>query len=285
MEDIKKQQIANALRGYCERYDSQAKAANSLKNVSPATISQMLNGKWELIRDDMWRNVAAQIGWKEEKWNAVATRDFTTLTRILGDVKDNALVMAVTGDAGSGKTFALKQYTESNKQVYMLCCNEYWNRKAFLNELLQAMGRDASGLTVNDMMLEAVRYLKMQESPLLILDEADKLSDKVLYFFISLYNALEGECGMLMVATSHLELRIRKGVKANRKGYNEIWSRIGRKCVTLKGVSAADITAVCEANGVTDRRDIDLVINDSESDLRRVRRKIHAIVSSKRGES
>lgn len=285
MEDIKKQQIANALRGYCERYDSQAKAANSLKNVSPATISQMLNGKWELIRDDMWRNVAAQIGWKEEKWNAVATRDFTTLTRILGDVKDNALVMAVTGDAGSGKTFALKQYTETNKQVYMLCCNEYWNRKAFLNELLQAMGRDASGLTVNDMMLEAVRYLKMQESPLLILDEADKLSDKVLYFFISLYNALEGECGMLMVATSHLELRIRKGVKANRKGYNEIWSRIGRKCVTLKGVSAADITAVCEANGVTDRRDIDLVINDSESDLRRVRRKIHAIVSSKRGES
>lgn len=285
MEDIKKQQIANALRGYCERYDSQAKAANSLKNVSPATISQMLNCKWELIRDDMWRNVAAQIGWKEEKWNAVATRDFTTLTRILGDVKDNALVMAVTGDAGSGKTFALKQYTESNKQVYMLCCNEYWNRKAFLNELLQAMGRDASGLTVNDMMLEAVRYLKMQESPLLILDEADKLSDKVLYFFISLYNALEGECGMLMVATSHLELRIRKGVKANRKGYNEIWSRIGRKCVTLKGVSAADITAVCEANGVTDRRDIDLVISDSESDLRRVRRKIHAIVSSKRGES
>ena len=124
-------------------------------------------------------------------------------------------------------------------------------------------------------------YLKMQEAPLLILDEADKLSDKVLYFFISLYNALEGECGLLMVATSHLELRIRKGVKANRKGYNEIWSRVGRKCVTLKGVSAADITAVCEANGVTDPMDIEIVINDSESDLRRVRRKVHAILKGK----
>ena len=281
MENIKKQQIANALRGYCERYDSQAKAANSMKNVSSATISQMLNGKWELIKDEMWRNVAAQIGYKDEKWNAVATRDFTTLMRILSDVQENAMVMAVTGEAGSGKTFALRQYTNSNKQVYMLCCNEYWNRKAFLNELLQAMGRDAAGLGVNEMMMEAVRHLKMQESPMLILDEADKLSDKVLYFFISLYNALEGECGLLMVATSHLELRIRKGVKANKKGYNEIWSRIGRKCVTLKGVSAADIIAVCEANGVTDRRDIDLVINDSESDLRRVRRKVHAILKGK----
>lgn len=281
MEDIKKQQIANALRGYCERYESQAKASNSLKNVSSSTISQMLNGKWELIKDDMWRNVAAQIGWKEDKWNAVATRDFNTLTRILADVKENALVMAVTGDAGSGKTFAMKQYTASNRQVYMMCCNEYWNRKAFLNELLLTMGRDASGLTVNDMMCEAVRYLKMQEAPLLILDEADKLTDKVLYFFISLYNALEGECGMLMVATSHLELRIRNGVKANRKGYNEIWSRIGRKCVKLKGVSAADIQAVCEANGVTDRCDIEQVINDSECDLRRVRRKVHAIMKQR----
>jgi hypothetical protein len=130
-------------------------------------------------------------------------------------------------------------------------------------------------------MLEAVRWLKMQEAPLLILDEADKLNDKVLYFFISLYNALEGECGLLMVATSHLELRIKRGVKGNKKGYSEIWSRLGRKCVALKGVSAADITAVCEANGVTDPRDIDIVINDSESDLRRVRRKIHAILKGR----
>ena len=49
MENLKKQQIANALRTYCERYASQNKAANSLKNVSAATISQMLNGNWELI--------------------------------------------------------------------------------------------------------------------------------------------------------------------------------------------------------------------------------------------
>lgn len=284
MEDIKKQQIVNALRGYCERYESQQKAANSLKNASAATVSQMLNGKWELIKDEMWRNVAAQIGYKDDNWNAVPTRDFTTLTRILGDMQENALVMAVTGDAGSGKTFALRQYTSSHRQVYMLCCNGYWNRRVFLSELLLSMGRDISGYGVSEMMGEAVRYLKMQENPLLILDEADKLSDEVLYFFISLYNALEGECGLLMVATSHLELRIRRGMKVNRKGYNEIWSRIGRKCVTLKGVSAADITAVCEANGVTDRGDIDIVINDSESDLRRVRRKIHALLKGKEAE-
>ena len=250
MDTIKKQNITNSLRSYCDRYESQKRAANSLIGVSAGTISQMLNGNWELIKDEMWRNVASQIGHKEEKWEPVLTNDFKRITALLEDVKENSLVMAVTGAAGSGKTFALKCYTESNKQVYMLCCNEYWNRKLFLTELLTAMGRDYSGYTVGEMMNEAVRALKMQKNPLVILDEADKLSDQVLYFFITLYNQLEDECGIMMCATNHLEKRLKRGIKLNKKGYNEIWSRLGRKCIELKGVSAGDITSICEANGI-----------------------------------
>lgn len=281
MESIKKQQIANALRTYCERYESQNKAANSIKNVSAATISQMLNGNWELIKDDMWRNVAAQIGYKDEKWEAVETNDYRRMMALLDDVKENSLVMAITGDAGTGKTFACKQYTAMHRQVYLLCCNEYWNRKLFLTELLTAMGRDYTGFTVGEMMHEAVRTLKMQETPLLILDEADKLSDQVLYFFITLYNHLEDECGIVLCATNHLEKRINRGIKLNKKGYNEIWSRLGRKCVPLKGVSAADIAAICEANGIVDSKDIDGIIADCESDLRRVKRRVHAIAKKR----
>lgn len=277
MEQIKKQNIVNHLQAYCERYESQKRAANSLKGVSAATVSQMLSGKWELIADEMWRNVAAQIGYKDEKWEAVQTRDFRLLTRLLDEAKENTLVMGVTGDAGSGKTFALKHYTASHRQTYLLCCNEYWNRKTFLSELLAAMGRDYTGYTVGEMMSEAVRALKMQESPLLILDEADKLSDQVLYFFITLYNSLEDECGIVLCATQHLEKRIKKGIKLNKKGYAEIWSRLGRKCVALSGVSAADITAICEANGISVLTDIDDIIADSDSDLRRVKRRVHAV--------
>ena len=282
MENIRKQNIVNALRDYCDRYDSQNKAANSLKNVSAATISQMLNNNWELIKDDMWRNVAAQIGYKEEKWEAVETRGFKRLNKYLQDAQDNSLVMAITGDAGTGKTFTIKNYIANTRQAYLLCCNEYWNRKMFLSELLTSLGRDYTGFTVGEMMHEAVRTLKMQESPLLILDEADKLSDRVLYFFITLYNQLEDECGIVLCATNHLCKRIERGIKLNKKGYNEIWSRLGRRCIELKGVSAADITAICEANGITASDAIDNIINDSEGDLRRVRRKIHATLGQMR---
>ena len=276
MEQIKKQQIANALKQYCERYESQNKAAVAI-GVSSATVSQIINGNWELIKDEMWRTVASAIGFKSEKWEAVGTTDFQIMTTILSDAKDNALVMAITGDAGSDKTFACRQFADSNKQVYLLCCNEFWNHKTFLQELCSAIGINANGMTTSDMVYNIVSRLKKQSSPLIILDEADKLTDQLLYFFITLYNQLEDECGIVLTATDYLEKRLQKGIRLQKKGYNEIWSRIGRKCVKLRGVSAADVVKICEANGITNSKDIDAVIDDCDSDLRRVRRKIFAI--------
>lgn len=257
-----------------------------MKGVSAATVSQMLSGNWDLIGEEMWRNVASQVGVKQSRWAAVETVNFRHLTTVLEDAKRNSLVLAVTGGAGTGKTFACTHYRDSHKRVYMLQCNEYWNRKVFMMELLRATGRDATGHnTVGEMMSEAVRVLKQQEEPLLILDEADKLGDPVMYFFISLYNQLEDECGIVMCATSYLEKRLTQGVRLNRKGYAEIWSRLSRKCIQLRGVSPADIVKVCEENGIRDRADIDRVLEDSEGDLRRVKRMIHAMrrqaVSSK----
>jgi DNA transposition AAA+ family ATPase len=277
MNNIKKEQIVNALYEYCERYESQAKAAHSLKDVSSATISQMLNRKWELISDEMWRNVASQIGYKENRWELVETTDHKLLKFLLNDAKENALAMAICGHAGSGKSFTISHFQRSNRNVFVLSCNEFWNKKSFMQELLMSIGRDYKGMGISEMMNEITSTIKRLENPLIVLDEADKLTDAVLYLFITLYNKLEDECGIVLCATNHLEKHLKRGVLANKKGYNEIWSRIGRKCIMLKGVTAADIVAVCEANGVTDTRIIQDIISDSESDFRRVKRRVHAI--------
>jgi DNA transposition AAA+ family ATPase len=277
MDKIKKEKITEKLRTYCERYESQNRAASSLKGVSSGTISQVLAGKTELISDEMWRNIASQIGFRDDNWQPVETRDFRLMQRFCADAQENALVLAITGAAGSGKTFAVRHYQDTNKKVYALACSEFWNRKIFLQELLSAIGRDHTGLNVGEMMADAVRTLKITDRPLVILDEADKLTDQVLYFFITLYNQLEDECGMILLATNHLEKRLRRGLKLNKKGYSEIWSRVGRKCIELKGVGAADIVAVCDVNGINDKHMIDQVITDSEGDLRRVRRKVHSL--------
>lgn len=275
-ERLDKQEVTNLLREYCDRYESQKKAAESL-GVSAGTVSYMLNGRWNEITSAMWRNVAGQIGYASDGWQAVETKNYMDLTAMYADAQANSLVLAIMGEAGSSKTFTARQFAKNNRRVYLLCCNEFWNRKLFLAELLTVMGKDYSGYTVGDMMESVVSTLRKQDAPLLILDEADKLSDQVLYFFITIYNQLEDECGIVLQATNHLEKRLRRGIKLNKKGYNEIWSRVGRKCIDLHGVCADDIASICAANGILDTKLIDKIIDDSESDLRRVKRRVHAV--------
>lgn len=277
MENNEKKQIKEELEAYCTRFDSQNKAAKSLKGVSSATVTQVLKENWELISDEMWRNIASQIRPTTREWVAVQTDNYKLLTNLLEDAREYSNVFAVCGDAGTGKSFTIRRFAEENKRVHVLQCNEYWNRKMFMQELLTTMGKDHNGYTVGEMMSEVVQGLKKEERPLIVMDEADKLTDQVMYFFITLYNQLEEHCGIVMCATDHLEKRIRRGLKLNKKGYKEIYSRIGRKFVELEGVTTTDIVSICVNNGVDDRKAIREVVEESEFDLRRVKRKIHAI--------
>lgn len=272
-----KKQVQEKLTAYIDQKGSQNKAAHSLNGVSSALLSQIINNNWEQISDTMWRNVASQIGHSSKEWVCVETTDFKLINNFLNDAKNNANVFAMTGDAGSGKSKTFELYTQDNRNSYLLSCAEYWNRKEFLVQLLTAMGVDYSGFTVAEMMNEIIKKLKSQDGPLIILDEADKLPDTVLYFFITLYNRLEDHCGIVLCATDHLSKRINKGIKLNKKGYKEINSRIGRKFIELKGVNFTDVTQICMANGVESPKDIKDIFNDSEGDLRRVKRKIHAV--------
>ena len=276
MDTNTKKQIQLHLQNYVSRYESQNQAANTLQNVSSGTISQISNNKWDKINDKMWKNIASQIGFNKNAWETVETNVYKEVTRYLTDAQENSLVMAYTGEAGTGKSHAAKEYVKNNPKAYLLSCNEYWQKKDFLIELLTAMGRDASGMSVTEMMREVESRLKSTFCALIILDEADKLSDQVLYFFITLYNKLEDHCGIVMCATDHLSKRIKRGIVLNRKGYKEILSRLGRKFIELDEPDITDVTQICHANGVKSIAVIKRIYNDCENDMRRVKRKVHA---------
>lgn len=284
MKETEKEAISAKLRGYVESKESHNAAAKSLRGVSAATVSQMLNGKWELIADDMWRTVANQIGYDPRRWAVVETEGYARMTQVLSDAQRHSLVMAVVGDAGCGKSQAIKTYAGQNRGVIALSCSEYWNRKEFLGELLQSLGVEPGGTTVADMVHEVIRQLKRREGVLIVMDEADKLSDQVLHFFITIYNKLEDTVGIVLCATQYLKKRIERGANNNRKGYKEIYSRIGRKFIPMPVVNRSDIKAVCMANGLDDRREIERIIDGADNDLRRVKRLVCALKLKSNGD-
>lgn len=273
-----KTQIQTKAKNFVSEFESQAKAVAMLRNISEATLINVLKGKWDSISDDMWRSLGKQVGYSNSaSWNLAETKDFSTLQLFFSDAKDFSNVYGITGPAGSGKSTIAEYYARVKPNVYHITCADYFNRKMFLNKLLQAMGKENLGYNVAEMMDLVVETLMKQDTPLIILDEADKLNDQVLYFFITLYNMLKGRCGMVLMATDFLSKRITRGVKKNMKGYNEIYSRIGRRFISLHGVSKAEVLKICEANGIDSIVDQNEIYNSCEGDLRRVERSVHKV--------
>ena len=274
MDTKEKELIASRLRDYCTKQGGQNKAANTLTGVSAATISKILNSAWETIADGMWQSISKQISGRSEGWSIVPTTVYDELTELLHCAQVDSQVMGIVGSAGCGKSASIRHYSEAHEEVITVTCSEYQNRTSWLSAVMETMGLDPRGMSVSEKITTIVRKLRQMDTPLLILDESDKMSDQVLYFMITLYNELEGHCGLVLCATAYLEKRLLKGLRSGRKGYEEVYSRIGRQCIHLSAISPEDISLVCTANGISGERKVRKIATEAECDLRRVRRAV-----------
>lgn len=287
MTNTNKEATACKVEAYITRIGSQNKAAATLKNVSAATLSQIKARNWDKIADEMWRSIEAQLNRASDGWQGVETRFSRTFTDLLTDAKYHSNVYGVVAEAGSGKTFTVREFAATHPNVYHIVCKEWWGLQSYLTEILRVMGASSriNNNNNSEMFTSIVSVLQKQDTPLLVFDEADKLRDKVMYSNISLYNELEGICGIVMCATNNLEKRIKNGVASHKIGYNEIYSRLGRRFVELPKNNDKDIAVICQSNGIEDQLAITQIANESEGDLRRVKRKIHALKLEQDGQS
>lgn len=269
-----RESVIEKLAALVARKGSQEKAAKSLKGVSSASISLILSGRGGEVRERMWQNIATQLEVSNE-WQKADTVQYRQLSQLLDDAQEDHLVMSVVAPAGTGKTFTSKSYEEDNKEVYRLACSEFWSKNDFIDELLRSLGENGLGYSKKERINKAIEAIRRKQHPLLVFDEFDKLNDNVWFFFITLYNELEGKCGMVLLSTDSIEVRIKRGLRLNKRGYNEFWSRLGRRCVKLSAVDYEDIKAVCEANGEVRANVIEDIARDSEGDLRRVTRRLY----------
>ena len=272
-----KSRIQHQLDAHCARYGSQNKAANALKGVSVAVISDIRNGKWDRISDDMWRKLESQLVVKGE-WKVYGTSAYNQMSCYLDGCKNDQLVMWVVAPAGTGKSTAAVDFRNKNRNVFILTCSEDMNKTSFVKELASVIGVKSDCLSVRETLAAIVKELVRMDRPVLVFDEADKLTDRVLYFYVSLYNALEGKCGMMLLSTHAIRRRMENGIIRQKKGYDELESRIGRLFVPLKAVTSAEVAEICRVNGLDSHEAISKVTQEASevnNDLRRVKRSVY----------
>ncbi|MFS2436028.1 AAA family ATPase [Bacteroides uniformis] len=276
-----KNAISERLRAYVAKYPSQTKAAGSLKGVSVGTVSNILNGRFENISDEMFRNVASQVGGMGTPgWQIVETGAYQEITEVLSDAQRWRSVRWVTGEAGCGKSTTARVYLQDHKEVFYILCSEDMKKGDFVREIARTVGIRTEGCNIREVWGLILDDVIQMDAPLLVFDEADKLTEPVFHYFISLYNKLEEKCGVVFLSTDYIVKRISNGLKYQKPGYKEFFSRIGRKFFTLEPTDQNDVYIICTANGLTSRQDIDVVMKEAATcdyDLRRVKDSIHKV--------
>ena len=282
MEESEKKVIVANLKSYIERYPSQNKAAGSLEGISAGTLSSMINGNWSRISDAMWTKVSEQVkptgSSSATGWTIVETGAYQEISYAMQDAQEYMNVTWVVGEAGCGKTTTGRLYAESHKEAFYILCSEDMLKGEFVRTIARKLGIRSEGYTVRELWQAIIESIIQMERPLIIFDEADKLPESVFQYFISMYNNLEDRCGVVFLSTDYIKRRISNGLRYGRKGYKEIFSRIGRKYFDLEPTSAQDVYAICTANGITSREDIDKIIKEGDGydfDLRRVKKSVH----------
>lgn len=274
-----KNEIRTLLQEYVSRFPSQNRAANSLVDVSAGTVSTIINGKYDTISDEMFLKIKSQISpRKADDWQLCETMLYKELNTLLEDAQLYQNVAWAVSPAGSGKSTTANDYAARHENAFVISCSEDMKRGDFIRELARVIGVNVSDMSLRFALERVTKYLLTLENPLLIFDEGDKIPDVVFYYFITIYNRLEGHCGIIFMSTNYIKRRMEVGLSYNKKGYDEIHSRICRKFIDLTPANSFEVAAVARANGIADDKIIKAVVKDAAScnfDMRRVRREVH----------
>jgi len=253
---------------------SQVNVSHRLE-VSNATISNIINGVHESISDAMWRKVQ-KILHIDFDWVTAHTGNYKLVYNLLSTAKSESISLAISDDAGKGKTHTYREFSCIENNVIHIECKNYWTKKAYIQQLLINTGVSSEG-TTQELIKRFIEYVRGLDKPLIIIDQFDKLKDPQMDLFMDFYNDLNNQCGFLLSGVKAFEKRVLKGVNRQKIGYSELFSRIGRKFIHLKPLSLHDVELIAKSNGVVGDQQISYMYQNSDGDFRRIRRDIDII--------
>lgn len=265
---------------------SDQQLATQIGKMSETVINHIRLRRWKddpkMVSAEMFQRVAAFLN-IDYNWTVVKEDyNFKKVFLTCAEAQMNSDSYAVSAPPGMSKTEAASDYAR-RKNVFFLACSAHWTKKVFLEKMLQAMGeRNAPAEGMSQKCDRIVARLNSSVKPLVILDEADKLNDRIFQFFITLYNDTYTNCGFVFLGSVFFELHVNRRVQENGQGYAEFYSRIGREFTHLLPYNIkhenktkdglARIAVICKANGLKNEIDIQEVFNTCDGDMRKVKR-------------
>ena len=234
---------------------TQAQIASQL-DCSPATINQYLQGKYRGDVSKIDRSVMQLLERLQNKHTEVNTGFVATPTakRIIemcAFAHAETDIAIVIGDAGLGKTMALKQYAEIEPGVIFIESDHTYTPKVILQTLCDALGL-ATARNNHAMMDAIVKKLHGSER-LIIVDEAELLKYQALEILRRIHD--KAGIGVLLAGLPSL----RANLRGSRGQYKQLYSRVGMQHDIKSSLPDSDIEMLAEARLGTDEFNAQLV--------------------------
>jgi DNA transposition AAA+ family ATPase len=217
--------------------------------VSAATVINIKKGHWENISEEMINKLLAFF--RIDSWKIMETWNYKAIHGVCSDAMVNKRFLAIAGYTGAGKSTALREFAKKYEDVYYMHATSVMNKKLFLGAIQASMGiRD--GYSVPMMMDAIIAHMNSANQPLLIIDDAGKLSPSIMGLIQIIYDGTETRAGIVMAGTEYLEEIITKWVRYNRMGFRELFRRIGF-WQPLRQPTIAVVQGICAQYGITEK--------------------------------
>lgn len=255
-----------SLKQYIENLIGRGSTASELARrcgISPAAISQFRAGTYAGSDDLIAEKIASGLYYYENSRKVVETvTSYRQVRTAFVAARMKHKWICISSRSGSGKTQSLIDLYNTNcdSAVIYLKCRK-WSSRKFLSKLAQAMGEKVTRYMDNDSILDLiVQHINRMADrrPILMIDDAGKLSHSAMCTLIPLYDDTLGRMGCIVAGTETLERNIKRWV-GRIEGYDEIDGRFSRNYITLLGATKKDVVAICLANGVPDKETAELI--------------------------
>ncbi|PMM32590.1 AAA family ATPase [Vibrio lentus] len=235
-------------------------------SVSPATLSQILNGSYKADPAKMIEKLNQWLRMREQR-NATPSKDpgfvmTQTAKQIIDDLRyahGSSDIACIYGASGVGKTKTLRNYMQSNNNVWMITISpSISSLVGCLYELAMELGL-TNAPRRKDALARAIRNRLIGTNGLVIIDEADHLK----YEALEEFRAIQEYCevGMVMAGNNKVYTQFTGGRR--NEDFARLFSRIGKKRGIHK-TKQADVRAIADAWNVNGESERGLMLQISE---------------------
>lgn len=240
---------------------------------STATVNQYVQGKYKgdskridkLVGQMIERHAQKR---RETAMGFVMTPSAQRIHTLIDNTHASGDIQLVIGEAGLGKTLALKEYAKTHDDVVLIEVEPTFNAKVLLTTLCEKLGIPTSRGN-HDMMISVVKKLA-GSGWLLIFDEAELLAYKPLEIIRRIHDM--AGVGVVLAGMP----RLRANLRGKRGEYKQLYSRVGFCCDLKLALDDADIIEIIEAHLGTDAHNKPLV-KAAEGNARRLSKLIRGI--------